>query len=142
MNNTDSNLTILLQICIKAAWAPPAVFILHSLAAKQWGHEPYVDPVMHFSGGMAMAFFFWQSAECCQRYLGNLSIMALAFIAFGMATVTALAWEIMEYGIAMNDGSTMWWSLLNTLRDLALGMSGALLLVGLSVRNKRRRQRK
>ena len=106
MNNTDSNLNILFQISIKAAWAPLAVYILHKLAAKQWGHEPYVDPVMHFSGGIAMAFFFWQSAECCQRYLGNLSIMALAYIAFGMATVTAIAWEIMEYGIAMNDGST------------------------------------
>ena len=138
MNNTDSNLNILFQISIKAAWAPLAVYILHGLAAKQWGHEPYVDPIIHFSAGIAIAFFFWQSAECCQRYLGNLSVMGLAYIVFGMATATAIAWEIMEYGIAMNDGSTQWWTLLNTLRDLALGMSGALLLVSLSVRNRRR----
>jgi hypothetical protein len=144
MNNADSNQYILFQIGIKAAWAPPAVFFLHSLAAKQWGHEPYVDPVMHFSGGMAMAFFFWQSAECCQRYLGNLSVMALAFIVLGMTTFTAIAWEIMEYGIAIHNGETRWLNrnFLNSLRDLALGISGALLLVGLSVRNKLHSQRK
>jgi hypothetical protein len=143
MNNTDSILHILFQICIKAAWAPPAVFFLHSLAAQQWGHEPYVDPIMHFSGGMAMAFFFWQSAKYCQRYLGNPSVMVLACIAFGMAAFTAIAWEIMEYGLALQDNNPMWLgqNLLNSLRDIALGMSGALLLVGLSVRNRLLRQR-
>ncbi len=144
MNNNNSNQYILFQICIKAAWAPPAVFFLHSLAAQQWGHEPYVDPVMHFSGGMAMAFFFWQSAVCCQRYLGKLSFMTLACFAFGMASLTAVAWEIMEYGLAIYDNNPGWLNqnFLNILRDLALGISGALLMVSLSMLKIPHSQRK
>ena len=40
------------------AWAPISVLIGHSIFAKFFGHEPYVDPVMHFSGGVAAAYFF------------------------------------------------------------------------------------
>jgi hypothetical protein len=67
------------------------------MMAERWGHEPYVDPITHFSGGIAIAFFFWRSAEYCQRLMGNVSVSALAYISFGCATITALAWEFMEY---------------------------------------------
>ena len=41
----------------EALWAPIAVVVLHWAAGGLLGHEPYVDPVMHFLGGAAAAFF-------------------------------------------------------------------------------------
>jgi len=34
------------------------VLIAHAVLGDVFGHEPYVDPVMHFAGGVSAAFFF------------------------------------------------------------------------------------
>lgn len=48
---------VLLKICRGALWAPIIVLIARGIAGKLFGHEPYVDPIMHFSGGLGIAFF-------------------------------------------------------------------------------------
>ena len=130
MNNTNSITNIAVQISMKALWAPPLVYILHSLAADWLGHEPYVDPMMHFSGGAAIAFFFLQSAECCRRSISNQWV-------FGLTLLVAIAWEIMEYSLSVYHGWSMSWDLANSLRDLFLGMCGAALIIFLNTRKKR-----
>ena len=120
----------MLQLGNNAAWAPIAVYFLHSVLAEQWGHEPYVDPIIHFFGGIAITFFFWRSAKYCQRFLGDFSLFTLAYIAFGFGFLTALAWEFMEYVIMVSENAEILWSLSNTLRDLFLGMAGAALFSG------------
>ena len=136
MKQTNSIISNLLEISIKALWAPPLVFILHSLAARRYGHEPYVDPIIHFAGGAAVAWLFWQSACCLRRYLGNPPVLRLALLAFGMATLTAVGWEFMEYGLSVSKGYAENWDLLNSLRDLVLGMGGAALVLGIATRGR------
>ena len=130
MNNANSITNIAAQISMKALWAPVLVFILHHLVAGWLGHEPYVDPVMHFCGGAAIAFFFWRSAECCQRSISNQWV-------FWLTTLVAIAWEIMEYLLLVYRGWAMDWGAVNSLRDLILGMSGAALIIFLNTRSKR-----
>jgi hypothetical protein len=133
MNNANSITNIAVQIGMKALWAPALVFILHAMTAEWLGHEPYVDPVIHFSGGAAIAFFFWRSAECCQRSISNQWV-------FGLTTLVAIAWEVMEYLILIYHGWAMAWDPANSLRDLALGMCGAALIIFLKIKNKRRQR--
>jgi len=130
MNNTNSITNITVQIGTKALWAPALVFILHAVTADWLGHEPYVDPVIHFCGGAAIAFFFWRAAECCQRSISGRWV-------FGLTTLVAIAWEIMEYLLLTYRGWAMNWDPANSFRDLFLGMCGAALIIFLNSRNKR-----
>jgi hypothetical protein len=131
MNNANSITNIAVQIGMKALWAPALVYFLHSLAADWLGHEPYVDPVMHFSGGAAIAFFFWRSAECIPRSISTRWV-------FGLTALVAIAWEIAEYLLSLSNGWAMFWSPANALRDVVLGMSGAVLIIFLYTNSKPR----
>ena len=113
----------------EAIWAPIAVIVIHSVAGGLLGHEPFVDPVMHFSGGVAAAFFFWRSATACRQFLGELSPGALALLSFGLATVAAVGWEFAEFLVDSYRGTSIQRSIANTMRDLFLGMSGATIYV-------------
>ena len=93
---------------------------------------------MHFTGGVAAAFFFWRSAERCQRYLGNLSVIVLGLLAFGLATFAAVAWEFGEFLLDAYQGTSIQRGLANTMRDLFLGVSGAVLFVGMATQIKLR----
>jgi hypothetical protein len=138
MNDAESIPKILVQICTQALWAPLTVFYLHKLAARSFGHEPYVDPVMHFFGGIAIAFFFWKSTNCCNHYLGHWTPKARAILAFSLATLVAAAWELMELLlvtyrntslISRNTSTELWLATLS--RDLILGISGTVLFFGI-----------
>lgn len=121
----------ILRISREAAWAPIAVVILHSLAGKLFGHEPYVDPVMHFLGGVAITFFFYCLFALPFEPFGTLSLLTLNFLAFGLACTAALFWEFSEYFIDQWLGTHMQGGLDNTMRDLLLGTSGAFLYLAL-----------
>ena len=139
MNDAESLSNVLIQIIKQALWAPLAVFIVHSMAGDILGHEPYVDPVAHFLGGMAIAFFFWVSANCCRHYLGSLSLIAQALLVFGLTTFIAIAWELMEAFLFATGEIYLqkWWATMP--RDLFLGISGAALLVGVNIKINQRR---
>lgn len=130
MINRDSFIGVMGRIAKEALWAPLAVVVVHGLAGERLGHEPYVDPVMHFVGGVAAAFFFSRAADCGRRYLGDLSALARGLLAFGLATVAAVAWEFGEFLLDLYYGSSIQRGLPNTMRDLLLGVGGALLYVG------------
>lgn len=108
-------------------WAPVAVVVLHWLIGGWLGHEPVVDPIMHFSGGVAAAFFFWESSIRGRRYVGDLSPLALALLSFGMASALAVGWELCEFVVDEVRGTNIQRGVANTMRDLALGLAGAFL---------------
>lgn len=112
-----------------AAWAPAGVLLIHAVAGRLWGHEPYVDPVMHFLGGAAVAFFFRRAAVISEEILGAPSPLALDLVAFGLACTAALFWEFGELLSDLVLGSHIQVSAANTLRDLALGLTGAVVLL-------------
>lgn len=118
------------------------MFVLHYLVGGWLGHEPYVDPVAHFLGGVAAAFFFWQAAAGARVYLGDLTPWALGLLAFGMASVAAVVWEFLEFLADQYFGARLQPTLANTLRDLFLGLSGATAYVVTSLLVCRRRSRR
>lgn len=118
-----------LSIWRNGLWAPLVVIVLHYIAGGIFGHEPYVDPIMHFSGGAAAAFFFWQAATCSKGILGNLTPLALALLAFGLASAAAVGWEIAEFASDVFLRTNIQRDIANTMRDLILGLLGAGFLV-------------
>ena len=116
----------LVRLARDAAWAPVSVLILHEVAARSFGHEPYVDPVMHVLGGMAAAFFLRYASSIAGRWLGAPSATALNLLAFGLTCAVALAWELAEFASDQYLGTRAQRDLGNSMRDLVLGVSGAI----------------
>ena len=102
-----------------------AVLILHAVGGRMLGHEPYVDPIMHFLGGTAAALFLRHAASVAGRQLGVLTKLGLDLLAFGLTCATALFWEFGEFASDLLLGTRTQRSLGNTMRDLALGVGGA-----------------
>ena len=119
----------ILNIGRVAAWAPLSVLIGHSIFARIFGHEPYVDPVMHFSGGVAAAYFFLKVSAMVPEALGALMEGARDLLSFGLTCGVALFWEIGEFSSDTFLGTNIQPSNANTMRDLILGTVGALVFL-------------
>jgi hypothetical protein len=113
----------------QAAWAPITVVVGHEVAARIFGHEPVVDPIMHFSGGMAAAYFVRRACAVCPRLVGAPTPFVVDLLAFGIACSAALFWEFGEQLSDICLGSHIQTSVTNTLRDLELGVAGAATLL-------------
>jgi hypothetical protein len=125
---------VILQICRRALWAPIIVLIAHGIAGKLFGHEPYVDPIMHFSGGLAIAFFCWRSCFLSPELFGKPSRLGIDLLAFGLTCAAALFWEFGEFIGDRVRGTNVQRGLQNTMRDLFLGTLGGLVfLIGARV---------
>lgn len=110
----------------EAAWAPVAVLLLHAAGGHLFGHEPYVDPIMHFLGGAATAFFLRRSCSIGRDGLGAPSPLAVDLLAFGLTCTVALFWEFGEFLSDRYIGTLTHTTVASTLRDLLLGVLGAL----------------
>lgn len=110
---------------LRAIWAPASVVFAHTLAAKVFGHEPYVDPCMHFLGGAAAAYFFRYVASGSPAVVGAISRTGANLLAFGLACAIALAWEFGEFFSDEFLGTSVQISVANTMRDLIFGVLGA-----------------
>ena len=106
-------------------WAPAGVVLLHWTAGALFGHEPYVDPVMHFSGGVAVAYASRHAVTVGIDVFGRLTPLAADLCAFGATSAAAVLWEIGEYASDQLIHTNVQLSLDNTMRDLILGVSGA-----------------
>ncbi len=110
----------------KAAWPGMCVFVAHMPLAKLFGHEPYVDPVMHLLGGVAAAFFFSRLGPFVPAVFGSLAIPARRTLAFCATTTVAVLWELAEYLSDRYLGTMAHTNVDSTLRDILTGMLGAL----------------
>lgn len=115
---------VLIRLLRIAAWAPLAVIALHSIAGRFLGHEPYVDPIMHFLGGAAAAFFALQSTSIASSILGTFQPVGRDLFAFGIACAAALCWEAGEFVSDRLLHTSVQRGLANTMRDLVLGAVG------------------
>jgi acyl dehydratase len=129
------------RVCREAVWAPVAVLLIHAVAGKLFGHEPYVDPVMHFSGGLAMAFFFQRTCSIASGLFGKPSRLAIDLLAFGLTCAAALFWEFGEFFGDLYRGTHVQRGLGNTMRDLLLGTSGGILyLIAARIRRSQKKR--
>lgn len=113
------------------AWAPLAVLVFHSGAAAVFGHEPYVDPISHFLGGVAISYFLFHAVVALVPGVGAAPRVVAILMAFGLAVTTAVTWELGELGSDLVLGTNIQHDARNVLRDLALGTGGALFMLGL-----------
>jgi len=121
--------TDIIRILSSAGWAPIAVFIAHLFFGRLFGHEPYVDPLMHFCGGMAIAYFFLVASKLASHWIGKLTDIGRALFAFGMACAAAVFWEIAEFSSDIVFHTNVQINNANTMRDLILGVLGASLFL-------------
>jgi hypothetical protein len=114
-----------LTLLRETGWAPAAVIVGHEVGARIFGHEPIVDPVMHASGGIAIAFLVRRASTVCDSLVGAPSGLAADLLAFGLAAAAALFWEFGEQLSDVLRGTHIQTNVTTTLRDLELGVLGA-----------------
>jgi hypothetical protein len=113
------------KVMRKAAWAPAAIFLIHTFISLVFGHKPALDPSMHFLGGMAMAFFFHELLNVSTALFGESRYFPRLILSFCFATTVAVFWEFMEFGGGEATGVYSQHSIKETMYDLLLGCGGA-----------------
>lgn len=124
-----TSLDLVSTLVRKAAWAPLGVLVLHHLLAARYGHEPTVDPWMHFLGGAAIAYVAWVAVGLAEPLLGVPRPAGRALLALSLAANVALAWEMSEFAKRLLYGGELSTGLANTMRDLVCGIAGAALVL-------------
>jgi hypothetical protein len=117
------------RVIQQAAWPGIAVLIVHEVFGRIFGHEPYVDPVMHLLGGAAAAFFFIRVPALAPKLFGEPSRTTLYLLGFGLTSAVAMIWEFGEFLSDFYLGTRIQRSLGNTMTDLSNGMAGAMILI-------------
>jgi hypothetical protein len=123
-----------------AGWAPALVLLLRALLL-QWGVREHYDPLIHFSGGVAIAYFFYRLIRIFSEWLGNLAPAGRLLLAYTCACTTALFWEFGEWGSDKLTGGHIQHSVFETLFDLLYGALGAFCALALIAAVKRLRAR-
>lgn len=113
----------------RALWAPVAVVVLHSVLAKIFGHEPYVDPAIQLAGGVAIAYFLHQACVALPSVLGQPSTLGLNLMAFGLTAAVAILMEVFEFCMDNLVGTSFQGDVAETVRDLILGLLGAMVFL-------------
>jgi len=121
----------LLRLLLRAGWAPLVVLLFH-----QWLlHTPYrqqLDFVMHYSGGVAIAFFLWHALDCFAHWFGKLTPFARYLFTFALACTVGLFWEFAELYSDVVYGSHIQHNVRETMRDLIADATGALTTLALT----------
>ncbi|WP_395742232.1 hypothetical protein [Prosthecobacter sp.] len=120
----------LLRLLLRAGWAPVAVLIFHRAIMFTPWRKP-LDFVMHYSGGVAIAFFLWHALDCFAHWFGQLTAFARYLFTFALACTVGLFWEFAELYSDVFHGTHIQQSVRETLRDLIADATGALTTLAL-----------
>ena len=120
-------------------WAPLLVLGMH-LFLSRFVHAytiwPAIDMPVHFAGGMAIAFMV---ARCFQHlpreslHPGRVALLEL-LLAVCLTVTAAVLWEFAEFAGDRLFGANVQVGLNNTMRDIAMGISGAIVVAALRAR--------
>ncbi|HSR50330.1 MAG TPA: hypothetical protein VLV83_05840 [Acidobacteriota bacterium] len=112
---------------LRVGWAPAAVLLTHTSYIALFGHPPELDLVMHVLGGLAIAYAVHSATPLLRDVLGTLRLEAHCLLVLGLSFVIAVSWEYAEFaGDWINDVAFQA-SRRDTIFDLLLGTSSALL---------------
>jgi hypothetical protein len=125
------------RIVRDAAWPGLVVLAAHGILGKVLGHEPYVDPLMHFLGGVAAAYFFVRLLTLLPDVFGEPPPVTRYLFALGLTCAVALLWEFGEFLSDALLGTRIQRSIGNTMRDLFNGMLGALVFIATDLKLRR-----
>jgi hypothetical protein len=87
-----------------------------------------MDIPTHFMGGVAITYFYRSAIYNSQYFLGEIPIPIQVLLGFTSTGTTTVLWEFYENSFDSLFGTQMVRGLGDTLVDLFLGISGALLL--------------
>ncbi len=118
-------MTPFLRLMLRAAWAPLLVLVFHRVIFNTPWRQP-LDFVMHYSGGVAISFFFWHMLDCFTHWFGQLTPSARYLFTFTLACTTGLFWEFMELASDVFRHTHIQHSIHETMRDLIADATGAL----------------
>lgn len=123
----------------RRGWLPLAVFAFHLLASfvlNAYEAWPPLDIPMHFTGGVAIAYFAWGAVDAFEEYglLQTSTGLLRGLLVFGLATTAAVFWEFAEYLVDRFAGVKVQLGLTDTLLDMLLGQLGCLTLIWLTRR--------
>ena len=118
-------------------WAPLLVFGAHVVASRivpGYDSFPDLDVPMHFLGGMAIAFFFHVAFRNASRYhvLGPYHRLTHVALVFSFTCTAAVFWEFAEFISDRYFGSHAQGGLVDTMKDMALGIGGGIVFLGIS----------
>jgi hypothetical protein len=124
-------------LLVRAGWAPLAVLLLHGFfnsIVHVYRTHTWFDLLMHFAGGMAMAYFVSSCFAALPADLIDVRRRSVAQLVFAVTTTATIAvfWEFTEYA---SDGLFSTHALgdsIDTLQDLGCGIAGATVLMFVS----------
>jgi hypothetical protein len=114
----------------ESAWAPLAVFgfYVFGLITRLYDLFPPLDVPTHFMGGVAITYFYRSLIRNSQPLVGDIPLPVRILFAFTCTGTTAVFWEFYENFADHFLGTHMVRGLEDTIVDLILGISGALVL--------------
>ncbi len=123
-----------IRTIVKAGWAPILVFTIHLVSARVYGiytYYPNFDDIMHFSGGCAISFFFINALIIGKELKVFIAFNKFSFITsvFAYTSTVTIFWEFLEWASDHYLGTYMQNGIDDTMLDMALGMTGGLLVV-------------
>lgn len=118
-------MTPFLRLMLRAGWAPLAVLVFHRAVFNTPWRQP-LDFIMHYSGGVAIAFFLWHALDCFAHWFGTLTPFARYIFTFALACTVGLFWEFAELYSDVVHHTRIQHSVHETMRDLIADATGAL----------------
>ena len=114
----------------ESAWAPLGVVAVYliGLAFRLYLIFPPLDIPTHFLGGVAITYFYLSAARNSQKFLGDIPFPMQVLLAVTSTGTTTVLWEFYENIVDYFLGTNMVLGLGDTLKDMFLGLLGAVVL--------------
>ncbi len=130
MKNKQPWIDWILATLREVAWAPLCIvgIYIFGLALDLYDLYPWLDMPTHFLGGIAITHFYRSAIWNSQKVIGDTPPPVQALLAFTATGTTTILWEFYENTIDHFFGFTTVRGLEETIVDMAMGLSGALVL--------------
>jgi len=130
MSNTKKIFDWIIITLREAAWAPLSVVLFYGLGLAFGWYDMYppLDIPSHFMGGVAITYFYRSAIRNSQSHLGEIPLLVQIIFAFTATGTTTVLWEFYENLSDFFLGTQHVFGLNDTLKDLFLGLLGALVL--------------
>ena len=130
-HQTDQSLAkILWQLFKRAGWAPFLVVVVHRVVLLSGLRQFRVcDWLLHFFGGVTIAYFLFHVIDLLRPRLGELSRTGHLALTYTAACTVAAFWELAEFAASLLKGIEFQDSIAETMIDLFNGCLGAALMV-------------
>ena len=114
----------------ESAWAPLGVVAVYliGLVFRLYLIFPPLDIPTHFLGGVAITYFYLSAVRNSQKFLGDIPLPIQVLLAVACTGTTTVLWEFYENIVDHFLGTNMVLGLEDTLKDMFLGLLGALAL--------------